>query len=80
MNVHPEDQRSRTMPLEELVELSEAHAADAETNLDEITDHLSKRGRKFGTDQAHLAQWANAHATLAIFYQREAHRREGTER
>lgn len=50
------------------------HAAEAERLLAQVAEHLEKRGRKFGTDQAHLVQYATAHATLALYEQEKAGR------
>lgn len=52
--------------------LAADHAARAEELMREVEAHLQKRARKFGTDQAHQVAHATAHATLALYYQREA--------
>lgn len=47
------------------------HAAEAERLLADVHAHVAKRGRKMGPDQMYNATLANAHATLAVFYQRD---------
>jgi phosphohistidine phosphatase SixA len=50
------------------VETAHGHANEAERIVADVHEHLSKRGRKMGEQQANELALASTHAQLATFY------------